>query len=274
MDGDKSREQIPIFRFLNKHKWRLVLPLLLYLGYFYLPIHQIDNRMGVVSRLSVTSTRNAAPEDLKQEVAKVADAIQSDESILRLIKKAGFLAEERRSGMSEGELIDKMRVSMVVGTQDDSPAGNVGVFVWANLPGDGPEKTTALSDEIINSFASHSDFSVTYAPPPPRRDSGIGLPTRMLFRFLAILPALLCSIFLIFVSEIPNLFYSTNTQEMVFDPIRSDWKQERVDAKTHGTVISRVAVDIRYSFGFMGAMLAKSPIGEVVEFVGKFARVR
>ena len=86
------------------------------------------------------------------------------------------------------------------------------------------------------------------------------------------LPGVFCSLIVIFIWELPFLFYSKKTQEMVFDPIRSDWRDERIEAKMNGDIMEVVVVNIRYSFAFIGAILAKSPIGELFEFVGKVAR--
>ncbi len=274
MDEDKLRNQIPIFRFLNKHKWRIVLPCLVYAGYFYLPFYFVDRPVNVVSHLLVTSTQNATPENLNQEVTKITEQVQSDESIIALINKYGLFSKDRRQGMPANELIDKMRVSMVVGTDVQGPPEGVSVFVWASLPDDGPEKTTALSDDIISRFESRPDFGVTkiVKPPAPYVASRLPLSTRILFELFLVWPALFSSLLLIFIWEIPFLFYSKKTQEMVFDPIRSDWRDEQLEAKTHGTIMDGVLVNIRYSFAFIGAMLAKSPVGELFEFVGKVAR--
>ena len=272
MDEDKLRNQIPIFRFLNKHKWRILLPFLLYAGYIYVPFYSVNNSIRGVSHLFVTSTQNATPENLNQEVTKITEQVQSDESILGLIKKHGLLSKDRRLGIPDNELIDKMRVSMVVGMDVQSPPGGASVFVWANLPDDGPEKTAVLYGDIISRFESRPDFTVTKIANPPARISSASLSFRILIALFWIFPALFSSLILIFIWEIPSLFYSKNTQEMVFDPIRSDWQDERIEAKTHGSIIDVIIVNIRYSFAFIGSMLAKSPIGELFEFVGKVAR--
>lgn len=86
MDDDKLRNQIPIFRFLNKHKWRIVLPVLIYAGYYNLPYYTVDRPVSVVSHHLVTSTQNATPENLSQEVTKITEQVQSDESNSRIDK--------------------------------------------------------------------------------------------------------------------------------------------------------------------------------------------
>ena len=96
MNEDKLRTQIPIFRFLNKHKWRIALPILIYAGYFYLPFYYGDRPVGGVSHLLVTSTQNTTPENLNQEVTKITEQVQSDESIIALINKYGLFSKDRR----------------------------------------------------------------------------------------------------------------------------------------------------------------------------------
>ena len=278
MDDDKLRNQIPIFRFLNKHKWRIVVPILIYAAYFYLPFYSVSKPVGGVSRLLVTSTSNATLENLNQEITKITEEVQSDESIVGMINKYGLFAKDRKNGMLANELIDKMRVSMVVGTDAPEPPGSVGVtvFVWVNLPEDGYEKTRVLSNDIISRFESRPDLSVSkiVSPPSPNLSPRVSLTTRILIQLFFVWPALFSSLLLIFIWEIPFLFYSKKTQEMVFDPIRSDWRDERLEAKQHGTIVDGVVINIRYSFGFIGAMLAKSPIGELFEVVGKVARLK
>lgn len=124
--------------------------------------------------------------------------------IVALINKYGFLSKDRRQGMPANELIDKMRVSMVVGMDVQSPPEGVSVFVWASLPDDGPEKTKVLSDDIISRFESRPDFSVTKianpAPPsPPDVPLRVRLPMRILFELFLVWPALFSSLLLIFI---------------------------------------------------------------------------
>lgn len=253
MDDDKSRSQIPIFRFLNKHKWRIVLPILFYAAYIYIPLYSVDRPMGILSRLFVTSTQIATPEDLDREVTKITEHVQSDESILGLINKHGLFSTDRRQGVPANELIDKMRTSMVVGTDVESPPGGVSVFVWANLPDDGSEKTRALSDDIISRFESQPDLIVTRIvnAPPPDPSSRLSLSTRILFGLFLVWPALFSSLLLIFIWEIPFLFYSKKTQEMVFDPIRSDWQYELTDPDLSPGFLERRQINIRYSLAFI-----------------------
>lgn len=274
MQEETLRNQIPILRFFYKHKWRIILPFLLYAGYFYLPLFSVNKSMGVMSHHLVTSTQNATPEILTQEVTKITEEVQSDESILGLIDKYGLFRKDRRKGMPDSELIDKMRVSMVVGTDVQNPPGEVRLFVWANLPDEGLETNTTLSADIISRFSSRPDFSVAKVikPAPPDVRSSLSLTYRIIFQLFLVFPALLLSLILIFIWEIPFLFYSNQTQELVFDPIRLDWQDERVEAKVNGNIADVITIDIRYSFAFIGAMLAKSPIGELFEFVGKVAR--
>ncbi|CAN5237444.1 hypothetical protein BH20ACI2_BH20ACI2_00770 [soil metagenome] len=276
MDDEKLRNQIPILKFLNKHKWRIILPTLLFWGYWSYPFYYAVNIQQ--SRLYATSTQNASPETVDQEVTNISTELQSDESMLGLIKKYDLFKRDRRQGMPDDQLIEKMRMAMVVGPESSKPsdgivitkpADGVYVYVLVRLRDEEQEKTAALMDEITNRFQSQPTLSVikvVNAPLPRSRLMSIGL------IIMIVGPGMVFSMILIFIWEIPFLFYSQKTQEMVFDPIRSDWHDERIEAKTHGNIGDTIAVNIRYSFAFVGAMLAKSPIGELFEFVGKVAR--
>ncbi len=277
MDEDKFRNQIPIFRFLNKHKWRIILPTLFFFPYWIFPFYSSTKSLPIQSYLYVTSTRNGSPETLNQEVAGISEELQSDESMLSLVRKYDLFAKDRRQGMPDDQLIEKMRMAIVVGPDSTKPpgdikiikpSGGVNVYVLVRLRDEEQEKTAALTDEIADRFQSQPDLSVvkTVNSPLPRPS----FPSMALMIMIGA-PAMFSSLILIFIWEIPFLFYSKKTQEMVFDPIRSDWRDERIEAKMNGDIVEVVVVHVRYSFAFIGAMLAKSPIGELFEFIGKLA---
>ncbi len=276
MDEEKLRNQIPILKFLNKHKCRIVLPTLLFLGYWSYPFYYAVNIQQ--SYLYATSTQNASMETVNQEVTNISAELQSEESMRALMKKYDLFKKDRRQGMPDDQLIEKMRMAMVVGPDSSKPrdgivitkpADGVNVYVLVRLPDEEREMSAALMNEITNRFQSQPTLSVmkvVNAPLPRSRLMSIGL------IIMIVGPGMVFSMILIFIWEIPFLFYSQKTQEMVFDPIRSDWQDERIEAKNHGNIGDTIAVNIRYSFAFIGAMLAKSPIGELFEFVGKVAR--
>ena len=59
---------------------------------------------------------------------------------------------------------------------------------------------------------------------------------------------------------------------MVFEPLRADWHEELADAKLSGDVWKILVINVRYSVAFISSMLQKSPLGDLVDFVGKFAK--
>ncbi|HXG85529.1 MAG TPA: hypothetical protein VNI84_16015 [Pyrinomonadaceae bacterium] len=59
---------------------------------------------------------------------------------------------------------------------------------------------------------------------------------------------------------------------MVFDPLKSDWQNELLDAKLRKQTYKAMQINIRYSYAFLAAMIQKSPVGDLVEFVGKIAK--
>ncbi len=278
MQEETLRNQIPILRFLNKHKWRIILPTLFLGCYSGLTFYTANKSQSVQSYFYATSTHNAPFETLNREVANISDKLQSDESLLALIKKYDLFTKERRQGAPNEQLIEKMRMAVVVGPDSTKPSGRLdiikpsgGVYIYAlvRLREEEQGKVAAITNEIAEGFQAQPALSVIKiinSPLPTPNFPSIAL------MMLIVIPGMVSSLILIFIWEIPFLFYSKNTREMIFDPLRSDWRDERIEAKMNGNIGEVISLDIRYSFAFIGAMLAKSPIGEIFEFVGKVAR--
>src|SRR4051794_25954731 len=124
MDNDKSRNQIPIIRFFGKHKWRIILPVLGFAAYFFLPYYFPSNTPRttkyIQSRLLITGRQNQSLEQLNQEVGEISEQLQSDKSLLRLINKYDLFAKERSEGVTDEQLLEKMRMSVVIGPEANS----------------------------------------------------------------------------------------------------------------------------------------------------------
>ena len=99
MNDDKAKNQIPIFRFFYRHKWRIIIPVLIVVYYMGLP-HSFDTPQTIISyQLSIKPTENGSLKSINQQVAKVADGIKSDESLLALVSKYDLFSRERKSGV-------------------------------------------------------------------------------------------------------------------------------------------------------------------------------
>lgn len=59
---------------------------------------------------------------------------------------------------------------------------------------------------------------------------------------------------------------------MVFNPLKADWQNELCEAKLRKKTWKVVQINIRYSYSFLAAMIQKSPLGDLAEFVRKFAK--
>ena len=139
-----------------------------------------------------------------------------------------------------------MRTVIQVEPETNTPANEVIVFVWANFWDDDPQKTTAFTNEVELAFVSNPDFKVSKEK-ETLKDLSVPLKGWLIFTFARVV---FYSLFLILIWEIPSMFYSQNTQEMVFDPIRSDWERELADAKYMGEHLKAVRINIQYSFAF------------------------
>jgi hypothetical protein len=76
---------------------------------------------------------------------------------------------------------------------------------------------------------------------------------------------------LILIWEIPNIFFSPLTKENVFEPLKTDWQDELTNAKLQNQTWKSFEINIHYSIAFISAMIQKSPLGDLLEYVRKFA---
>lgn len=73
-------------------------------------------------------------------------------------------------------------------------------------------------------------------------------------------------------SYIIRFLYSNKTQRDVFEPITADWQEEYFEALFRKEIWKARWINVRYIYAFLIAMWQKSPIGDLIEFVRKFAR--
>lgn len=72
--------------------------------------------------------------------------------------------------------------------------------------------------------------------------------------------------------KITTFLYSTQTQKQVFEPIASDWEEEYFEALFKKEIWKARWINVRYTYAFLAAMWQKSPIGDLIEFISKFAK--
>lgn len=72
--------------------------------------------------------------------------------------------------------------------------------------------------------------------------------------------------------KITNFLFSQKTNNEIFIPINSDWNEEYFEALFKKEDWKARWINVRYTYAFLTAMWMKSPIGDLIEFVRKFAK--
>ena len=72
--------------------------------------------------------------------------------------------------------------------------------------------------------------------------------------------------------KISYFLFSSKTQKEIFEPILSDWQEEYFEALFKKEIWKARWINVRYTYAFLAAMWAKSPIGDLIEFISKLAK--
>ena len=161
-----------------------------------------------------------------------------------------------------------MRIATRIEPETDNTANGAMVYVWAHFWDTEPQKVIAVSNEVAARFEEQSNFRVMKYIAPPYDYN----PWRGWALLGSALNGAFYSLLLILIWEIPFLFYSQKTKKMVFEPLKSDWQNELLDAKLRNRTWKVVQINIRYTYAFLAAMWQKSPIGDLIEFISKIAK--
>jgi hypothetical protein len=264
-------DQAPIFRFLNKYKWMIMIPVLITTLYMALPpFLNLKQRASYSSGLFITSSK-LDQDQLNKTVRQINGQILSDEFILSLIIRHELFSQQRAKGIDERELAEKFRAFNGLHSGTENLSEGASVTLWLNSWNEDAGKLKGLADEIIGVYEANPDLRVFKYTPAPKAPDEYQLPLSGV-ALIAFLTILFFSLPLILLMESPSLFYSLKTKETVFDPIRADWQDELAEAKQKREVWKAVQINIRYSFAFVAAMLLKSPLGDLIELVRKIAR--
>ncbi len=266
MNESTTNNQPPIFKFLVKHKWRIIIPILFAVFYFALPryLHQIIAvQQNVFFKSSVMSKA-----EIHEEFSEIRKQILSDESLKNLIFKYDLYKVERADGVAENILVEKLRNAINIRLDDEME--NRSMSIWIYFREENAQNIAALSKDVMSQFEKNPKIHIDkYVTEPYLASRAREL---VLLADIAVRGLFLFSIPLIFLWEIPNMFYSPKTKKMVFEPLKADWQEELTDAKLRGETWKAFEINIRYSFAFLAAMLQKSPLGDLFEFFGKFAK--
>lgn len=72
--------------------------------------------------------------------------------------------------------------------------------------------------------------------------------------------------------KISNFLFSFKNQKEVFEPIAADWQEEYFEALFKKEIRKARWINVRYTYAFLAAMIQKSLIGNLIEFVIKIAK--
>ena len=265
MHKDNKDNQIPILKFLNKHKWRIILPLSFSLLYFSLPRYLreiIAVQQNVFFKSSVLSKT-----EINKEFSDIREQVLSDEFLENLIIKYDLYRNERENGAAKDLLLAKLKNNIEIRLDDE--ANNQSIYIWIHFNKENSQNIAALSNEVMNQFEKNPNIHIDKYVSEPYDAN----PYRNYVFFGGLLQGfVLIVIPLVLLWEIPNMLYSPKTKEMVFEPLKADWQNELSDAKLKKQPWKAIKINIEYSYAFLIASVQKSPIGDLIEFVRKVAK--
>jgi hypothetical protein len=257
-----SNNHAPIFTFLNKHKWRIILPMIFALFYFAIPRYLAET-VAVQQNLFVKSSI-LDQQALRNEIDKIEQTVLSDGYLLSLATKYDLFVDER----NEVEKLRKMRIAITVRQDGEELIDGSEIFIWVYFRKELSAKIVGISNELRTEFERIDGLHMDKYVSNPYNAN----PWRNWVFFGALMQGFVMLVIpLILLWEIPNLFYSTKTKETVFDPIKSDWQNELYDAKLRNQTWKAFEINFRYSTAFILAMLQKTPVGDLIEYVRKIA---
>lgn len=265
MSENESINQIPIISFLNKHKWRIMIPLLFALFYWAIPRYMSEPI--AVQQYIFFKSDVLTNEEIKKEFFINKEKVHGDEYLKALIIKYDLFQLERSKRVSESKFISKLRYSIHLSYSDYQSTNSASV--WINLNKENSKNILPLSKQVLAEFEQnpkiHSEKFVSDPYDSNYYRSTIFWGSLAQGFVFLVIP-------LVILWEIPNLFYSQKMKDMVFDPIKSDWQEEANEAKLEKNFIKLIFVHIRYSFAFVLALIQESPFGKLFEFVYKLAK--
>ena len=264
----ENNNQIPILRFLNKHKWRIILPVLFIM--FYISIPQVlSDRTAVQQTLFIKSATLS-----KTELMEVANSsinyVKNDEFLKGLILKYDLYISDQNNLQTQ---IEKLRKEIDIRPENENLELEEGVrvYVWTHFRDNANAAyIVQISKDVASQFEQNQSLHIDKYVTKPFNSGG----NNKYFQFVAniFVSMLMFSFPLILLWEIPQIFYSPKTKQMVFEPLKADWQDELLEAKLRGETWKVFQINIRYSYAFIAAMCQKSPLGDLVEFFSKFAK--
>lgn len=262
---NEENNQIPIIKFLKKHKWRLILPALVITLFISIPLVMVD--WTAISQNLFIKSATLDKNGLTVEVTSKIQYVQSDEFLKGLIVKYDLFSGEK----DEKTKIEKLRKSIDVSFDKEDLIEGVSLNLYTRFKDKkGGEFIAEISNEIAAKFEQNQNWHIDkYVTKPyyPLIESKIERLITNIFMSM-----LMFSVPLILLWEIPNIFYSPKTKKMIFEPLKADWQAELYEAKLGKQMWKVFEINIRYSFAFIAVMIQKSPVGSLLEHFGNFAK--
>jgi hypothetical protein len=263
MNENNSNNHAPIFTFLNKHKWRVILPMIFAVFYFALPRY-LTQYIAVQQNLFIKSSAYDKTQ-LKREVTAIQNIVLSDNFLQNLIVQYNM----HDTKLNEVLDVEKLRTSIEVRIEDEEFIEGIGVYVWIHFKDANQKYIAEISKDVTAQFEKNQNFHLDKYVTKPY--DAIVNRSFVFIGDIAFRGLFLFSIPLILFWEIPNIFYSPKTKETVFEPLKSDWQTELTNTKLRNHTWKTFEINFRYSTAFIFAMVQKSPLGELIEYVRKIA---
>ena len=235
---------------------------------FYITLPQLLSDWTAVQQNLFIKSASFSQKELTEEANSKINYVKSDEFLESLILKYDLFIADKNDRKTQ---IEKLRKAIDVRLEDEDLVEGVGVSVWTYFRDKANAKyIVQISNDVASPFEQNQSLHIDKYVTKPYGSTG----NNKYFQFVAniFVLMLMFSLPLILLWEIPNMFYSPKTKQMVFEPLKADWQDELLDAKLRNQTWKAMQINVRYSFAFLAAMWQKSPIGDLIEFVSKFAK--
>lgn len=255
---NEDNNQIPIIKFLKKHQWRIILPVLFVMFFISLPLVLTTRTFvnQVISIKSATLNKN----ELSNDVALKVQYVQSNEFLKGLVVKYDLFSDEN----DEETKVENLRQSIGVKLDNENLIESVNVYVDTRFNDkEATEFIAEITNDVAAQFEQNQNWHIDkYVTKPHHSSMEIKISRLITNIFVAMI---LFSIPLILLWEIPNIFYSPKTKQMIFEPLKADWQEELYEAKLRKQIWKVFEINIRYSFAFIAAMFQKTPVGNLLD---------
>jgi hypothetical protein len=216
----------------------------------------------------VISAQNATNEQLGREITNLSNQIRSIEFYRGLVEKYDLYSEERKQGTDDVVLAQRLLREIDIQVDDDNVEKGVQVRIEGLIRNIERDKAGFITREIIARFEGQPNFQVSSKFITPAAASSGIIPINFIL-IRGVIFGSRYAILLIFIWQIPYLFYSPKTQKFVFEPLKDDWQDELLTARSRNQTFKAVWINIQYSYAFLSALVQESPLGGLFKFASE-----